>query len=52
MPVPVAEILTLAEESWIPVLFGGMIPIVGALAVLYIIVRAVRDTDEETDGEQ
>ena len=38
---PMNEILTLAtillraEEAWEPVLFGGMIPIIGALAVLY-----------------
>jgi hypothetical protein len=43
--------MPLAAESWIPVLFGGMIPILGALAVLYIIVRAVRDNDEDSDPE-
>jgi len=50
--VPLAELTTLAAESWIPVLFGGMIPIAGALAVLYIIVRAVRDNDEEADSDK
>ena len=38
-----------AEEAWEPVLFGGMIPIIGALAILYIIVRAVRDNPENDD---
>jgi hypothetical protein len=46
-----AAILPRAEESWISVLFAGLIPIVGALAVLIIIVRAVRDHDEDPDGE-
>lgn len=44
-----ATILLRAEEAWEPVLFGGMIPIIGALAVLYIIVRAVRDNPENDD---
>jgi hypothetical protein len=35
-----------AEEAWEPVLLGGMIPIVGALAVLYVIWRAVKDNPE------
>jgi hypothetical protein len=35
-----------AEESWIPVLFGGMIPIVGAGGVFWLIWRAVRDNPE------
>jgi hypothetical protein len=44
-----ATILVRAEEAWEPVLLGGMIPILGALAVGYIIFRAVRDTDEDDD---
>jgi hypothetical protein len=44
-----ALILVRAEEAWEPVLFGGMIPIIGALAVLYIIIRAVRDNPENDD---
>jgi hypothetical protein len=47
----IAVILVRAEEAWEPVLFGGMIPIVGALAILYIIVRAVRDNPENDDDE-
>jgi hypothetical protein len=47
----IAVLLVRAEEAWEPVLFGGMIPILGALAILYIIIRAVRDNDEEDDDE-
>jgi len=43
--------MPLAVESWIAVLFAGLIPILGALAVLYLIVRAVRDNDEGPDPE-
>jgi len=42
-----AMILVRAEEAWQPVLLGGLIPLVGALAVGIIIWRAVRDTDGE-----
>jgi ABC-type nickel/cobalt efflux system permease component RcnA len=42
-------VFILATESWIPVLFAGLIPIAGAIAVLYLIVRAVRDNDEDSD---
>jgi hypothetical protein len=38
-----------AEEAWEPVLFGGLIPLFGALAVGFIIWRAVRDTDDKED---
>jgi hypothetical protein len=41
-----ATLLVRAEEAWEPVIFGGLIPIIGALAILYLIVRAVRDNDE------
>ena len=44
-----ALIFVRAEEAWEPVLFGGMIPIIGALAILYIIIRAVRDNPENDD---
>jgi len=50
----IATILVRAEEAWEPVLLGGLIPIIGALAILYIIVRAVRDNPSESnddDGE-
>ena len=44
-----AVILVRAEEAWEPVLFGGLIPLIGALAVGIIIFRAVRDNDEEDE---
>jgi hypothetical protein len=40
--------IPLAGEAW-PAVFGGLIPIVGLVAVGWLIVRAVRDNDE--DGE-
>lgn len=42
-----ALVLVRAEEAWEPVIFGGLIPLFGALAVGFIIWRAVRDTDDE-----
>jgi hypothetical protein len=36
-----------AEEAWEPVLLGGLIPIFGALAVGFILWRAMRNTDDE-----
>jgi hypothetical protein len=36
-----------AEEAWEPVLFGGMIPIVGAVAVVWLIWKAVKDNPED-----
>jgi hypothetical protein len=47
----IAVLLVRAEEAWEPVLLGGLIPILGALAILFIIIRAVRDNDESDDGE-
>jgi hypothetical protein len=41
--------LVRAEEAWEPVLFGGLIPLLGALAIGFIIWRAVRDNDESDD---
>jgi hypothetical protein len=35
-----------AEEAWEPVLFGGMIPIVGALAIVWLIRYAIKDPPE------
>jgi hypothetical protein len=45
----IALLLVRAEEAWEPVLFGGLIPVIGALAIGLIIYRAVRDNDEEND---
>jgi hypothetical protein len=44
-----ALVLVRAEEAWEPVLFGGLIPVIGALAIGLIIYRAVRDNDEEDE---
>ncbi len=44
-----AAILLRAEEAWEPVLFGGLIPLLGALAIGFIIWRAVRDNDESDE---
>jgi hypothetical protein len=35
-----------AEEAWEPVLLGGMIPILGALAVVWLIRYAIKDPPE------
>jgi hypothetical protein len=40
-------VLILATEGWTAVL-GGLIPIGGLVAIGYLIVRAVRDSDENT----
>jgi hypothetical protein len=45
----IAVLLVRAEEAWEPVLFGGLIPLFGALAVGLIIWRAVRDNDESDE---
>ena len=42
-----AEIrLARAEEAWEPVLFGGMIPIIGAGAVFWLIRYAIKEPPE------
>ncbi|HET7054423.1 MAG TPA: hypothetical protein VFI09_10965 [Solirubrobacterales bacterium] len=40
--------IPLATEAW-PAVFGGLIPIVGLLAVGWLIVHAVRDNDEDDE---
>lgn len=35
-----------AEEAWEPVLFGGMIPILGAIGVVWLIRYAIKDPPE------
>jgi len=35
-----------ATEAW-PAIFGGLIPIIGLVAVGYLIWRAIRDPDDE-----
>jgi hypothetical protein len=42
------------EEAWEPVLFGGMIPIAGALGILFLIRWAIKEPpeDDEPGGEE
>lgn len=40
--------MVLAAEAW-PAVFGGLIPIVGLVAIGYLIIRAVRDNDQNDD---
>jgi hypothetical protein len=42
-------VLVRAEEAWEPVVFGGLIPMVGALAVVFLIWYAVREPDKEDE---
>jgi hypothetical protein len=35
--------LVRAEEAWEPVIFGGMIPIAGALAIFWLIRYAIKE---------
>jgi hypothetical protein len=37
-----------AAEAW-PAVFGGLIPILGLVAIGYVIYRAVRDDDNSDD---
>ncbi|HVC07411.1 MAG TPA: hypothetical protein VND98_07505 [Solirubrobacterales bacterium] len=40
-----------ALEAWPAVVGAGLIPVVGMVAVGYLIIHAVRDHDEEEDDE-
>jgi hypothetical protein len=40
--------VTFATEAW-PAVFGGLIPILGLAGIGYVIVRAVRDRDEDDE---
>jgi hypothetical protein len=40
--------IPLATEAW-PAVFGGLIPIVGLVAIGWLIIRAVRDSDEDDE---
>jgi len=42
----IAMLLVRAEEAWQPVLFGGLIPIIGLAGLGYLLFRAVRDNDD------
>jgi hypothetical protein len=37
-----------ALEAW-PAVFGGLIPILGLTTIGYIVVRAIRDNDEDDE---
>ena len=39
--------LVRAEEAWEPVLFGGMIPILGALAIFWLIRYAIKEPPDD-----
>jgi hypothetical protein len=41
-------LIPLAAEAWTAI-FGGLIPIVGLVAIGYLIIRAVRDTDDDEE---
>jgi hypothetical protein len=41
-----------AEEAWEPVIFGGMIPILGALAIFFLIWYAVREKPGDDEDEE
>jgi hypothetical protein len=43
----IAMVLVRAEEAWEPVLLGGLIPILGLAGLGYLLIRAVRNNDEE-----
>ena len=40
-----------AEEAWQPVLFGGMIPIVGAGAIFWLIRWAIKEPPDDEGPE-
>jgi hypothetical protein len=51
-PAALAPIPLRAEEAWQPVLIGGMIPFVGALAVFGLIYKAVKSNPENDPPEE
>jgi hypothetical protein len=44
--------LVRAEEAWEPVLFGGMIPIIGAGAIFWLIRWAIKEPPEGEKGPE
>jgi hypothetical protein len=44
--------MTLAAEAWEPVLFAGLIPILGAAAIAFLIWFAVRKKPGEEEEEK
>jgi hypothetical protein len=47
--IAVAIHIVRAEEAWEPVLFGGMIPILGALAIVWLIRYAIKEPPEHNN---
>ena len=43
--------LVRAEEAWEPVVGAGMIPILGALAVVWLLRWAIKEPPEESEKE-
>jgi hypothetical protein len=41
-------VIVLATEAWAAV-FGGLIPILGLGALAYLLIRAIRDKDENDE---
>jgi hypothetical protein len=46
-----ATLVVRAEEAWEPVIFGGMIPMIGALGIFFLIWYAVREPSKKKDDE-
>jgi len=44
-------VIPAATEAW-PAVFGGLIPIIGLVAVGYLIFRAVKDSSDDEDESQ
>jgi hypothetical protein len=44
--------LVRAEEAWEPVIFGGMIPIIGAGGIAFILWRAIKSNPENDPPEE
>jgi len=47
-----ATLVVRAEEAWEPVIFGGMIPILGALGIFFLIWYAVREPSKKDDEDK
>lgn len=44
--------LVRAEEAWEPVLFGGLIPILGAGAIFWLIRYAIKEPPKKEEGPE
>jgi hypothetical protein len=47
-----ATLVVRAEEAWEPVIFGGMIPMIGALGIFFLIWYAVRDKPDDDEDKK